>query len=309
MPGAGIGFLKARTWKAGPRRRKLRTGVIVPASVRRRKLRTGVTLAQAVKTIVKGQAETKYVARSPINNFGYENDIPSLGEWTVALPPVTQGPGEIQRIGDKMSPVSHRTKLNIRIANTNTSGSGDPPVYGANTTPLDITVYIVYGYIKSLKTYQGSTAVSGLSTVVQGSTEATLAMSNLLDKGDGTYVTFDGSAPNAMLPFNKTLVDMKIKKVRLHKPAGWVNSGANAVDPSAKEQSSDGIHARDVTLKWSPPAKMLFNLDTDVYPNNYAPVFAVGYVYNDSISNPSSVAYTYGGVEYTAQNQLWFKDM
>lgn len=308
MPGAGIGFLKARSWKPRPKKRKLRTGpaIVIPASIRHST--KPVTLAKAVKTIVKAQAETKYVAKTPITNFGYENDIPSLGEWTVALPPVSQGPAETQRIGDKMSPVSHRTKLNLRIANINTSGQGEPPSYGANTSPLDITVYVVYGYIKALKTYQGSTSVSGLSTVVSGSTEASAAMSELLDKGDGTYVTFDGTPQNALLPFNKTLVDMKVKKFRLHKPAGWVNSGANAPDQT-KEQSSDGIHSRDVTLKWSPPSKMLFNLDTDMYPNNYAPVFAVGYVYNDSISNPATVQYTYGSVEYTAQNQLWFKDM
>lgn len=307
MPGAGIGFLKARSWKPQPRRRKLRTGIVVTAPMRR-KLRPA-TLAQAVKTIVKGQAETKYVAKTPMTSFGYENDIPTLGEWTVALPPVTQGPSDIQRVGDKMSPVSHRTKLSVRIANQNLAGAGEPPLYAANVQPLDITVYVVYGYIKSLKTYQGSTAVSGISTVVSGSTEASLAMNDLLDNGDGTYVTFDGTPQKALLPFNKTLVDMKVKKFRLHKPAGWVNSGANAIDQTKTEQSSDGIHSRDVTLKWSPPSKMLFNLDTDIYPNNYAPVFAVGYVYNDSISNPAAVQYTYGGVEYTAQNQLWFKDM
>lgn len=307
MPGAGQGFLKARSWKPTGKRRKLKTGVPVTiVTGKRRKLRTGIV--QAVKSIVKAQSETKYLARTPISNFGFENDIPSLGEWTVALPAMSQGPGETQRIGDKVSPVTHRTKLTVRIANQNL-GPPENPVFAANTTPLDITVYIFYGYIKALKTYQGSTGTSGLSTVVSGSTEAATAMNDLLDVGDGTYTTFDGTPQKAMLPMNKTVVNMKVKKIRLHKPAGWVNSGANAVDQTQVEQSSDGIHSRDVTLHFSPPSKMVYNLDSDSYPNNYAPVFSIGYVYNDSISNPANVQYLFGGVEYTAQNQLWFKDM
>lgn len=267
------------------------------------------------------KTETKHVGQfmttnavqtgvSPFPDAYFQNVIQPLGQgsdgnqyWQIALPAMVQGTTDINRIGDRIEPSALKTKLNIRLGQ---QAVGD--VRGAQATPIDLTVYVFYGYIKSLKTYQGATALKDQRLVVDASTEAGTAMSRLLDKGDLTFDPFDGSQQSAQLPLS-SYVGMKVKKIHLRQASGWINTNANNGSATPNTDSQNTIR-KEVTLKWKLPSKFSYRNSTDIYPENCAPVFAVGYVYNDATASTNQINPTYGDgdVEYTAFSSLYFKD-
>jgi len=282
------------------------------------------------------KTETKYIGNwittsslpngvSPFAGPQWENVTQALGShdqsgvqyWSVALPAMTQGFTDVNRIGDKIEPTAHRVKMTLRLARTQISVSESPSL-GATTPvaqqlPLDVTAYIFYGYVKSLKTYQGSAASTylGSSVIVSGQNEATRAMQKLLDFGDNTFAPFSGSQEYAQLPLSD-YVNMKVKKVHFRQGAGWINSAAGLTGPldPVGNTAADNTISKQVTLKFKPLSKLNYKTSTDIYPENYAPVFAVGYVYNDATASQNQTTPTYGNgaIEYIAQSQLWFKD-
>lgn len=332
--------LKSRSKSRGTTRKTMgRKGktMKVTSTVRVKKAapRTRATILDVVNGLLNRKTETKYIgnwitqgalaAPGVAGTPQWENATQQLGftagaaqYWSVAFPAQSQGVTDQTRIGDRIEPKAHSLRMTVRLARTVTNSSESPssleaPTYSAQQTPLDITVYIFYGYVKSMKTYQGTNGVGyiGSSTVVNGQNEAARAMLNLLDDGDGTFSLFDGSQENAQLPLSD-YVNMKVKKVRLRQAAGWINSAAGLASGTALANSdSQNQIMKQLTLKFKPPATLRYGKSTDIYPENYAPVYAVGYVYNDATASqpPHNVPfYGAGQVEYIAQSQLWFKD-
>jgi len=243
--------------------------------------------------------------QNAVQTVGLGGQAPNLNGqfWTPALPAMVQGVSDINRIGDRLEPSSLKVKLNIRLAQ---QVVGD--IKGAQATPTDLTVYIFYGTIKSMKTYNTAIAVQDNRLVVNAQSEAVTAMSKLLDKGDLTFTTFDGSQQFAQLPLS-SYVDMKVKKVRLRQAAGWINTGFQNGSAVPNTDSQNQIR-KEVTLQFKPPAKLSYKTSTDLYPDNYAPVFALGYVFNDAAASTNQVdpQYPNGVVEYTAFSSMYFKD-
>jgi len=309
--------------------------VVSTVRVPKAKPRTKAAILDVVNTLLNRKTESKYVsnwitcgglpAGTSAGTPQWENATQQLGFmpgatqlWSVALPAQVQGITDTTRIGDKIEPKGHSLRMTVRLARTITTTSESPSsleaaTYSAQQLPLDITVYIFYGYVKSMKTYQGGAASTylGSSVVVSGQNEAGRAMTNLLDDGDGTFSTFDGSQENAQLPLSD-YVNMRVKKVRLRQAAGWINSSTGIASGAAIANSdSQNQIMKQLTLKFKPPSVLRYRNKTDIYPENYAPVYAVGYVYNDAMASqpPHNVPfYGAGQVEYLAQGQLWFKD-
>lgn len=273
------------------------------------------------------KTETKFIGQfmttnalqngvSPFPPARFQNVIQPLGQgsdgnqyWQTALPAMIQGGlsstsiSDIVRIGDRIEPISLKTKLNIRLAQQPVAD-----VYGAQAIPLDLTVYVFYGIVKSMKTYQGATSLQDTRIVVSGQTEASTAMTKLLDKGDLTFTPFDGSQQFAQFPLSD-YVSMKVKKIHLRQAAGWLNTNANNGSANPNTDSQNTIR-KELTLKWKVPSKLEYKTSTDLYPQNFAPVFAVGYVYNDATASTNQAAPTFGNgaVEYTAFSSLYYKD-
>lgn len=279
-----------------------------------------------MNTLLNRKTETKHIGQfvttnaaqtgvSPFPDPYFQNVVQTLGQgssgqyWQVALPAMVQGGigstsvSDVTRIGDRIEPTALKTKLNIRLGQQAVAD-----IRGAQATPIDLTVYVFYGYIKSLKTYQGATALVDNRIVVDSSIEATTAMSKLLDKGDLTFATFDGSQQFAQLPLS-SYVGMKVKKIHLRQASGWINTNFQNGSASPNTDSQNTIR-KEVTLKWKLPSKLEYRTATDIYPDNCAPVFAVGYVYNDAAASTNQAAPIYGDgdVEYTAFSSLYFKD-
>jgi len=238
--------------------------------------------------------------------------------WQIALPAQVQGITDINRIGDKVEPTSHRVKMTVRLAPGYVSTSEPSPssleAYTdiAQQVPLDVTAYIFYGYVKSMKTYQGTgaaapTLVNG-AVCVTAQNEATRAYNNLLDNGDTTFSTFNGDPIRAQLPLSE-YVNMKVKKLHFRQGGGWINTAVGlSGQPAQTNTAADNTLSRQVVLNFKPPSKLNYKTSTDLYPENYAPVFAVGYVYNDAMGFISVPGAAPGAVEYIAQAQLWYKD-
>lgn len=249
--------------------------------------------------------------------------------WQIALPAMVQGGQEIggadvacsdvTRIGSRIEPVSHQVKMTLRLAPGYVAASEPSPssleagfVDIAQQVPLDVTAYIFYGYIKSLKTYQGTGAAA--PTLVNGAVsvtaqnEATRAYNNLLDNGDLTFRSFNGDPILAQLPLSD-YVNMKVKKVHFRQGGGWINTAVGlSGQPAQTNTAADNTLSKQVTLKFKPPTKLNYVNALDTYPDNYAPVFAVGYVYNDAMGFVSVPGANPGAIEYIAQSQIYYKD-
>jgi len=290
--------------------------------VRKAKPQQKATIMDVVNRMLNRKTETKYIGQwittnqmptgvAPFTAPKWQNVVQSLGvanNWCVALPAQVQGTTDLTRLGDKIEPVSHRVKMTLRIA---PGWIGTPPTTTAQQLPLDVTAYIFYGYIKSLKTYQGAAASSmaGNSVCVTGQNEAARAYQRLLNNGDDTFSQFTGDPALAQLPLSD-YVNMKVKKIHYRQGFGWINTanglvGDNAPVPNVSPQNT---LSKQITLKFKPPTKLAYKQSTDIYPENYAPVFAIGYVYNDSLGF-TYVPATPGALEYVAQAQIWFKDL
>jgi len=275
------------------------------------------------RQVVNSMAETKYIGQwltttaiqngvSPFNPYAWENVVQQLGAlpggtaaWRIALPAMIQGDETYTRQGNRIEPTGHHVKMTLRFAPEWVDG-----VAQAQDNPLDVTAYIFYGYIKSLKTYQGSAAATynGSSMCVTGQNEATRAYQRLLDVGDGTQTSFSGDIGVAQYPLSD-YVNMRVKKVHLRRGLGYVNTNAGN-GGAVGSVSPQNTLSRTFSLKFKPPAKLAYREETDIYPENYAPVFAVGYVFNDATAsgNNAAPAYPSGQLEYIAQAQIWYKD-
>jgi len=224
---------------------------------------------------------------------------------------MVQGDSSFMRDADRIEPRSHQVKMTIRLAPGYISLPGGGFSRTAQQVPLDVTAYIFYGYVRSLKTFQGPAATTLVNdaVVVSGQNEATRAYQNLLDNGDDTFTSFTGVPEIAQLPLSK-YVNMKVKKIHFRQGGGWVNTaqGLTGDNTPVTNTAADNTLSRQVTLKFKAPAKLDYRKKTDIYPENYAPVFAVGYVYNDALGNAAIPALNPGAIEYVAQAQMWYKD-
>lgn len=300
--------------------------VTTTVKVRKPKPQVKATILDVVNRMLNRKTETKFIGQwittnavqtgvSPFPGAYFQNVVQTLGAggagggaqyWSPALPAMVQGITDINRIGDRIEPTSLKVKLNLRLAQQLITS--DPNVFGAQARPLDVTAYIFYGFVKSMKTYQNSVTLQDSRLAVSGQSEANTAMSRLLDDGDTTFSTFDGSQQFAQFPLSH-YVQMKVKKVHLRQASGWINTNVNNGSASPCTDSQNTIR-REVTLPFKLPSKLEYGATTSTYPDNYAPVFAVGYVYNDAgaSTNQASPVFGQGAIEYTAFSSLYFKD-
>lgn len=267
--------------------------------------RTRKAVATIAKRIVSRSHETKYISREvPSLTNIYGDTLPSgagaVPQLFTALPQLGEGSTSYERDGLKVTPVKHRTEL---LFGFNQRSLLIPPG-GANPVPIaqagwDVTVHIWYGYIKRFK------------NVTDVLDDAPTILNNMFDGIETIRQRFTGTVIDTNLELNKEFVGMKHKKIRLYKNAGLANVG-DATSPSLSTPMSE---AKKVVLAWSPPASMLFNTEGDLFPENYAPFYVVGYHHNDftlasSIVNDGATSnlLKIPALQMWATDKLWFKD-
>lgn len=253
-------------------------------------LRTrGAKLRKMVQKIVKGASETKYVSNvykdsttqqllywpAPIN-------LGASGNYYPALPALTQGVGDYQRIGSKVLPTSVRTNLNVGYLSRDVSAN-------------QIMVVIYYGTTKAGKTWQNSTPIQSVN--------------DLLDNGDGTSGSFGGQQADLLYPINKHMNNAKRITFRLGKTEGVLNdNGVSVAGADGAYSTSNGMAFHQVQLNFKAPKALQYERATDLWPSNFAPWYAISWCRIDERSTGSSTSDD-SLVNVSALNHMYFKDV
>lgn len=219
------------------------------------------SFAQKVMAVVKRTEETKYVAGdfdatgAPHGPVWYTTpNIVNINSVSPALPQLTQGVGDYQRVGQKIQPTS--LSVNLRI--------------GLN--PMDLSANSLIGVI-----YYGVTTQAG-----SWANANPLPTASFLDNGDGTNVTWAGLRNQLNLPTDRTLVKVKRITFRLSKTGGIQNSDVGRpTDPAGNFSTSNGLSEKNFVLRFKTPRTLVYNMIGDNYPQNYAPFYYVGFCHAD----------------------------
>lgn len=243
------------------------------------------------QTLMK-ESETKYVSdwasADPSVWYTINSEITGTNQFARGLVPLsqttTQG-SSYTRIGDSILPRQVKVALDVRLKAPNPS----------TPFPYDVNVVVYYGYCKQYTTYAEVDANSA--------TLASLLLRLGGESAPGVDTTaFRGYVGDSHLLINTDTWVMKKAVFRLHKPAGIIN-GATGAGVTASTQKNQ--HSLMLDYSSMCPAKLRFDSTQAIEPANWAPVFTIGYYYNDN-SAPNTG--TDGIIEYKAVRHLTFKD-
>lgn len=174
------GRTTAPTYASRPRSNRLRT-----VRPRPRKSKYSMDLLRAVKSIVSRQNEKK-LAGLTVENAVQHNASITAGDCYSLVPPITQGVGYNQRVGDKIKPVSFTVEGAVSF---NDYGQG------FIDAPLHVLVLILQA-----KKIRDPTMIPSVN------------INALLDNGQGA-TNWDGSTLHSMYPINRDEFDVLGAKV------------------------------------------------------------------------------------------------
>jgi len=273
----------------GRRRTVFKVAKAEMPGLRRAGVRTGwrskAKLTSLVKKLVRGQAETKYVAdnydRNGVQDLATVWKLTNLGagaaKFLPMLPRVAQGTDENERIGNQLSPVGKlKTTLNFAYDDTDVSGH-------------QIKVEIYYGVTKDRRDWGAGNA---------------LLSNAFLDNGDGTNAAPTFQRESTMKPLDARLVTFRKKTIILSKSQG-TTGGANG---TANHAANAGRSYKSVVLYHSPPKSLKYGAAADTFPSNYAPGYYINLSYCDGVL-PANQAEIDSLVNITSRTHMSFKDM
>lgn len=272
-------FKLSRNYLAGLKREARSTRPRVP-----RKKKAPRALTTMIKRIVRGQAETKYVADNFDRNMNQA--LPSV--WTLndlgagalrflpMIPRTQQGTDENERVGDQISPVGPCvTTLQFAYVPEDVSGHA-------------VKVEVWYGTTKARKSW----AQNPLSDTA------------FLDNGDGTNSAPGQNRETTMLPTDKRMVSFKKKTFILSKTTG----STGGMEGTGNFSANGGKLYRSIKLYCKPPKKLRYIKGDDEYPSNFAPGYFINYSFVNGDIPPTSVGLD-GLINVTSRTHLHFKDM
>ena len=230
------------------------------------------------------KAETKLSIKPPVN-FNTNGTLQEFVEFSTAItstnelyqliPAVPVGTGDFQRIGNVIQPTSLTTKVNLSIVNRSENS-------------YHIFAHVFFLTSKTTKDWKLTNSVLTAA---------------LLNNGDGTNVSFDGTSYNAMLPVNRSEYNVIAhKKIQLQKSALNPNSiYTPAEDPAVCPTRYTATFAQKIPL----PKKLLYADATQNYPTNAFPFMCVGFTAAD---NQGQAIIDGLALRVQAQSHLYFKD-
>jgi len=238
-------------------------------------------------------AETKFAssyASDPTPNLyaPFNSIISGATQFSGCLPSILQGSGEYQRIGNLIQPISNKVALDVRIKGGTTSSG----------FPYDITVVVYYGVCKKYK-YHPDLSADSTNLALQ-----------LLSSGGLSAITstetqeFGGIASDSHLPVNNAIWKLKKKTFRLYKAPGILNGAVGSGTLSTPNKNN---HSCILDFSSFLPSKLKYDQDLDVDPSNYAPVWCMGYYYNDG--TPPNTTSGSGILEFKQNAMLLYKDI
>lgn len=236
--------------------------------------------------VVRGQAETKYVAESLLGNgvasnlatwTNFSTAITGVGEIYYCLPRVTQGVDECMRIGNTLSPTSCKVKLDICVSDISDNNS------------MDYTVHVFFLTCPQVKSLNNYTAIPILT---------------MLAKGDGTNVGFDGTQLAAQYPINTA--EFKVIKHRKFRMMKGFGQALSVTPPGTSADAALSVCPQytHIEQRIPLPKKLKYEVSSSVYPTNAAPFMVIGWTRNDANTGAVSNAF----INVLGQVQMSYKD-
>lgn len=254
--------------------------------VRRGPVRPKGQFAKKVLAVVSRQEETKYVANAydatgaVLPNLWYsQGNITAVGDYNPALPKLTQGEDDFQRIGNKIRPTSVAVSLKIGINALDLSANS-------------LIGVIYYGTSRTEKTWQNNNPIQTVA---------------ILDNGDGTNSSFNGVRYDLTKPLDKKLVTARRITFRLSKTGGIQNSdnGVATTQPG-NFSTSNGLSEKSFMLRFRAPKSLSYQQAASTYPTNYAPWYAIGFCHADG--SPLTAHDQQNLVNINSKCHMYFKD-
>lgn len=240
--------------------------------------------AQKVNAVISRSRETKLAIGPPLaytTNDAldvwttFSTAITNTGEIYTVIPAVSQGVGDYQRVGNTIQPVSLTTKVNIACV-------------ARSTNSISIYAHVFFLTSKTIKDWKLTAGVP---------------ITQMLDKGDGTNVDFDGRSYNAMLPINKSEFNVIAhKKILLQKGA----NNPNSIYQQDETASSDTFkHFANFSQKIPLPKELLYATNSETRPTNAFPFMVMGFTASDQFGADATSILL---LKVQAQSHLYYKD-
>jgi len=217
-----------------------------------------------------------YPAATDLTAFvPFTTAITSPSEVYMLIPPVTQGAGDYQRVGNTIMPTSLTTKVNICVTSRQEQS-------------VSIYAHIYFLTSKGIKDFKQT---------------AQIQTAALLDAGDGTNTDFDGTSYKAMYPINKAEFNVIAhKKILLQK--GQYNP--NVLYSPTETPSTDTFkYFSSFSQKIPLPKKLQYLATADTHPTNSFPFMVAAFTATDQhgedIISPAAL-------RIQAQSHLYYKD-
>lgn len=236
----------------------------VRRAVARMKPVTKTAIRAIAKQVVRKDVENKFVGGIVENSYQHNGQI-STADMYPLLPPVAQGTAYNQRIGHKIKPKYLEYRVRVAL-----NESADL------TTPYHIDLWCLTS--KRVKSYNVPGGLGG----------GAIDISQLLDGGAGTNVSFDATTMNALLPINKEEFN-----VLAHRSFKLTTSTA---------EDHRGTSFKEMRIRLKCPASLIY--DTTNYAENFAPFTVLGWSRDDGIQ--PSVLSTH--VTVTSWSILYYED-
>lgn len=249
----------------------------------------GLTQVQKeqVAKMVTAPAERKYVSESlrALNGsstagswIGFSSAVTGVGEIYAAIPRVHQGNDDFQRVGNQLSPKRVQLKLDICAKVYNDNGSRDR------------TVHVFLLTSKSVKSLDNYSAIP---------------ITQLLNKGDGTNVSFDGTCFHAQYPVNTSeFTVLRHMSTRMVSGFGQANSTTSATAGTTDAVISPSHQYAHVTMNVKVPKTFKYAAVGQSYPTNSAPFIVIGFTNNNTDQRNAPLDY----VQVLGQTQMWYTD-
>lgn len=261
---------------------KLKPGTVLTnakgRALTRRARRGKSSFAKRVLAIVNRKEETKYVAQQLQQFVPMGQALVTPAGFFNCLTPTTQGVGDFQRIGEKISPVKACIDFSFNWTNEN-----------SNNQDVVVNLWIVIA--------KGANSRIALPSVPVG---------QFLNVGNGTNRDpDDGNQPLMLnqvnhMPLNKDqYTQLRHYRFRMRRGVGaQANQGpATIVAPTGVVARED---QRFIRYTWKPPA-LKYNTNADQFPTSHYPVY--GYY----VTNADGSAYG-DTLHISTRTHLWFKD-
>jgi len=232
---------------------------------------------------------TSYASDDNPNIFSpFNSIIAGATQFSSCLPPLVQGTTDYQRLGDSVQPIANKVALDVRIKGGTTSSAN----------PYDLTVVVYYGVCKKFKKFDDLSAASA-------SLCGELLRSGGVSAISGVEVQeFGGIVGDSHLPINTSTWTLKKKTFRLWKAPGILNGGAGSGNFTSPNKN---LHSCVLDFSSFLPSKLKYVDSVDDEPDNYAPVWAMGYYYNDG--TPPDTGSGSGVLEFKTNAMLLYKDI